>query len=89
VAEDNPALGVNCMEMGTSDMKEQSARASQALAFNMAGARGTQNVLKTNLGSKGTIKMLGNGNVLLHEMQIQHPTASLTEGFEMAKNKAL
>jgi T-complex protein 1 subunit epsilon len=24
VAEDNPALGVNCMEMGTSDMKEQS-----------------------------------------------------------------
>ena len=24
MAEDNPALGVNCMEMGTSDMKEQS-----------------------------------------------------------------
>ncbi|VEL26934.1 unnamed protein product, partial [Protopolystoma xenopodis] len=44
-------------------------------------------VLKTNLGPKGTMKMLvsgagdikitKDGNVLLHEMQIQHPTASL------------
>merc|ERR1719490_508717 len=118
------------------------ARASQALAVNMAGARGIQDVLKTNLGPKGTMKMLvggagdikitKDGNVLLHEMQIQHPTASLiarastaqdditgdgttstvlligeflkqadtyiseglhprivTEGFEMAKDKAL
>ena len=41
----------------------------------------------TRLGPKGTLKMLVNssgqikltkdGNVLLHEMQIQHPTASL------------
>ena len=46
-----------------------------------------QDVLKTNLGPKGTMKMLvggagdikitKDGNVLLHEMQIQHPTASL------------
>merc|ERR1712076_39149 len=60
---------------------------SQALAVNMAGARGIQDVLKTNLGPKGTMKMLvggagdikisKDGNVLLHEMQIQHPTASL------------
>jgi len=122
--------------------KAEIARASQALAVNMAGARGIQDVLKTNLGPKGTMKMLvggagdikitKDGNVLLHEMQIQHPTASLvarastaqdditgdgttstvlligeflkqadvyiseglhprivTEGFEMAKNKAL
>ena len=44
-------------------------------------------MLKTNLGPKGTMKMLvggagdikitKDGNVLLHEMQIQHPTASL------------
>ena len=47
----------------------------------------SQDVLKTNLGPKGTMKMLvggagdikitKDGNVLLHEMQIQHPTASL------------
>merc|ERR1712107_508816 len=67
--------------------KAEVARASQALAVNMAGARGIQDVLKTNLGPKGTMKMLvggagdikitKDGNVLLHEMQIQHPTASL------------
>jgi len=43
--------------------------------------------MKTNLGPKGTTKMLvsgagdikitKDGNVLLHEMQIQHPTAAL------------
>jgi T-complex protein 1 subunit zeta len=43
--------------------------------------------MKSNLGPKGTMKMLvsgagdikvtKDGNVLLHEMQIQHPTASL------------
>merc|ERR1719458_2156408 len=67
--------------------KAEVARASQALAVNMAGARGIQDVLKTNLGPKGTMKMLvggagdikitKDGNVLLHEMQIQHPTAAL------------
>ena len=89
--------------------KAEVARASQALAVNMAGARDIQvfksayidtnkirqwanilppqDVLKTNLGPKGTMKMLvggagdikitKDGNVLLHEMQIQHPTASL------------
>lgn len=44
-------------------------------------------VLKTNLGPRGTLKMLvggagqikitKDGNVLLHEMQIQHPTAMM------------
>lgn len=67
--------------------KAEIARASQALAVNMSGAKGLQEVLKTNLGPKGTMKMLvsgagdikitKDGNVLLHEMQIQHPTASL------------
>eukprot|EP00094_Tigriopus_californicus_P007588 TCALIF_07307-PA protein Name:"Similar to Cct6a T-complex protein 1 subunit zeta (Mus musculus)" AED:0.11 eAED:0.11 QI:266/0.85/0.75/0.87/0.85/0.87/8/0/491 len=122
--------------------KAEVARAAQALAVNISAAKGIQDVLKTNLGPRGTMKMLvsgsgdvkitKDGNVLLHEMQIQHPTASLiarastaqddvtgdgttstvlligeflkqaelyiseglhprvvTEGFEVAKNKAL
>ncbi|KAL7533100.1 hypothetical protein ACHAXR_005044 [Thalassiosira sp. AJA248-18] len=58
-----------------------------ALAVNIAAANGLQNVLKSNLGPRGTLKMLvggagqikltKDGNVLLHEMQIQHPTAAL------------
>jgi T-complex protein 1 subunit zeta len=54
---------------------------------NVAAARGLQQVLKTNLGPRGTLKMLvggagqikitKDGNVLLHEMQIQHPTAMM------------
>uniref|UniRef100_A0A7N4PKW5 Chaperonin containing TCP1 subunit 6B n=1 Tax=Sarcophilus harrisii TaxID=9305 RepID=A0A7N4PKW5_SARHA len=57
--------------------KAEVARAQAALA----------DVLRTNLGPKGTMKMLvsgagdikltKDGNMLLHEMQIQHPTASL------------
>jgi len=67
--------------------KAEVARAGQALAINISAAKGIQDVLKTNLGPKGTMKMLvsgsgdikitKDGNVLLHEMQIQHPTASL------------
>merc|ERR1711871_1894122 len=55
--------------------------------MNIGAAQGLQEVLKTNLGPRGTIKMLvsgagqikvtKDGNVLLHEMQIQHPTASM------------
>eukprot|EP01084_Bolivina_argentea_P035742 66230_1 len=58
-----------------------------ALAANITAAKGIMNVLKTNLGPNGTLKMLvggagqikltKDGNVLLKEMQIQHPTASL------------
>lgn len=60
---------------------------AQALLVNCAAANGLQSVLKTNLGPRGTLKMLvggagqikitKDGNVLLHEMQIQHPTAML------------
>jgi hypothetical protein len=60
---------------------------SQCLMVNVAAARGLQQVLKTNLGPRGTLKMLvggagqikitKDGNVLLHEMQIQHPTAMM------------
>lgn len=67
--------------------KAEVARASHALAINISAAKGLQEVLRSNLGPKGTMKMLvsgageikitKDGNVLLHEMQIQHPTASL------------
>ncbi|GAB6031028.1 T-complex protein 1 subunit zeta [Chamberlinius hualienensis] len=67
--------------------KAEVVRAAHALAVNIGGARGIQDVLKSNLGPKGTMKMLvsgsgdikitKDGNVLLQEMQIQHPTASL------------
>ncbi|XP_021954677.1 T-complex protein 1 subunit zeta [Folsomia candida] len=67
--------------------KAEFARAAQALSINISAARGIAEVMKSNLGPKGTMKMLvsgagdikltKDGNILLHEMQIQHPTASL------------
>jgi len=58
-----------------------------ALAMNINAAKGLQEVMRSNLGPKGTLKMLvggagqikitKDGNVLLHEMQIQHPTAAM------------
>ncbi|GAB0096715.1 T-complex protein 1 subunit zeta [Sergentomyia squamirostris] len=67
--------------------KAEFARAAQALSINITAAKGLQDVMKPNLGPRGTLKMLvsgsgdikitKDGNVLLHEMQIQHPTASL------------
>eukprot|EP00475_Leptophrys_vorax_P037947 TRINITY_DN6607_c0_g1_i1.p1 TRINITY_DN6607_c0_g1~~TRINITY_DN6607_c0_g1_i1.p1 ORF type:complete len:547 (-),score=159.02 TRINITY_DN6607_c0_g1_i1:127-1767(-) len=60
---------------------------NQALILNINAAKSLANILKTNLGPRGTIKMLvsgagditltKDGNVLLKQMQIQHPTASL------------
>ncbi|CDR44103.1 CYFA0S13e03466g1_1 [Cyberlindnera fabianii] len=65
--------------------KAESLRRQAALQVNIAAAQGLQQVLETNLGPKGTLKMLvdgaGNikltkdGKVLLSEMQIQNPTA--------------
>lgn len=58
-----------------------------ALEANIAAAKGLMGILKSNLGPSGTLKMLvggagqlkltKDGNVLLKEMQIQHPTATL------------
>ena len=55
--------------------------------MNINAARGLQDVLKSNLGPKGTLKMLvsgagdikltKDGKVLLTEMQIQNPTACM------------
>lgn len=78
--------------------KAEFARAAQALAVNISAAKGIQDVMKTNLGPKGTMKMLvsgagdikitKDGNVLLHEMQIQHPTASLIARASTAQDDA-
>lgn len=67
--------------------KAESLRRDAALKVNVTSAGGLQSVLETNLGPKGTLKMLvdgaGNikltkdGKVLLTEMQIQSPTAVL------------
>lgn len=37
--------------------KAEFARAAQALAVNISAAKGIQDVMKTNLGPKGTMKM--------------------------------
>lgn len=78
--------------------KAELARHAAALEMNISGAKGLQEVMKTNLGPKGTLKMLvsgsgdlkvtKDGNVLLHEMQIQHPTASLIAKTCTAQNDA-
>ncbi|VDO28989.1 unnamed protein product [Onchocerca flexuosa] len=67
--------------------KAELARHAAALELNVSGAKGLMEVMRTNLGPKGTMKMLvsgsgdikltKDGNVLLHEMQIQHPTAAM------------
>eukprot|EP01122_Echinamoeba_exundans_P004740 TRINITY_DN14983_c0_g1_i1.p1 TRINITY_DN14983_c0_g1~~TRINITY_DN14983_c0_g1_i1.p1 ORF type:complete len:534 (-),score=160.51 TRINITY_DN14983_c0_g1_i1:34-1635(-) len=58
-----------------------------ALAFNINAGKSLANILATNLGPRGTLKMLvsgggdikmtKDGQVLLKEMAIQHPTAAL------------
>eukprot|EP01061_Rhynchopus_euleeides_P047354 TRINITY_DN9461_c0_g2_i1.p1 TRINITY_DN9461_c0_g2~~TRINITY_DN9461_c0_g2_i1.p1 ORF type:complete len:546 (+),score=224.18 TRINITY_DN9461_c0_g2_i1:43-1680(+) len=64
-----------------------SVEGKAAMNFSISGAKGLMNVLRTNLGPMGTMKMLvggagqikmtKDGSVLLGEMQIQHPTAAL------------
>jgi len=62
-------------------------RAMAALGANANAAKGLAEVLKSNLGPRGALKMLvggagqikitKDGSVLLQEMQIQHPTAAM------------
>ncbi|KAJ3430074.1 t-complex protein 1 subunit zeta [Anaeramoeba flamelloides] len=63
------------------------AQFGQALYINLSAAKGLQAVLRSNLGPKGTIKMLVSGSgdikitkdgkVLLDEMHITNPTAGM------------
>lgn len=65
--------------------KAESRRRGEALRVNINAGQGLQDVLKSNLGPLGTLKMLvdgagsikltKDGSVLLREMQIQNPTA--------------
>lgn len=67
--------------------KAESIRRAAALQVNITGAMGLANVVKGNLGPRGTLKMLvdgagqikmtKDGKVLLSEMQIQNPTAAM------------
>jgi T-complex protein 1 subunit zeta len=60
---------------------------SMSLLMNINAAKGLFDIMKTNLGPKGTVKMLvggagdikltKDGDVLLREMQIQNPTAMM------------
>ncbi|XP_057792452.1 T-complex protein 1 subunit zeta 1 [Salvia miltiorrhiza] len=70
---------------------------SHALHMNINAAKGLQDVLKSNLGPKGTIKMLvggagdikltKDGNTLLKEMQIQSPTAIMIARTAVAQDE--
>ncbi|KAJ4365739.1 T-complex protein 1 subunit zeta [Neocucurbitaria cava] len=65
--------------------KAESRRRGEALRVNISAGEGLQQVLASNLGPRGTLKMLvdgaggikltKDGSVLLKEMQIQNPTA--------------
>ncbi|WVQ74225.1 T-complex protein 1, zeta subunit [Cryptococcus sp. DSM 104548] len=77
--------------------KAESIRRTQALQVNTAGAVGLANVVKSNLGPRGTIKMLVDGSgqikmtkdgkVLLSEMQIQNPTAAMIARTAVAQDE--
>ncbi|EPQ30794.1 uncharacterized protein PFL1_01695 [Pseudozyma flocculosa PF-1] len=77
--------------------RAESVRRTQALQVNTAGAIGLAQVVKSNLGPRGTIKMLvdGSGNlkmtkdgkVLLTEMQIQNPTAAMIARTAVAQDE--
>ncbi|KAF8718984.1 hypothetical protein AX14_005154 [Amanita brunnescens Koide BX004] len=76
--------------------KAESVRRSAALQVNTAGAMGLANVVKGNLGPRGTLKMLvdgagqikitKDGKVLLSEMQIQNPTAAMVARTAVAQD---
>ncbi|WVW86205.1 T-complex protein 1, zeta subunit [Kwoniella bestiolae CBS 10118] len=77
--------------------RAESIRRTQALQVNTAGAVGLANVVKSNLGPRGTIKMLVDGSgqikmtkdgkVLLSEMQIQNPTAAMIARTAVAQDE--
>lgn len=70
---------------------------SAALFMNINAAKGLHEVMKSNFGPKGTIKMLvdggggikltKDGNVLLREMQIQNPTAVMIARAAVAQDE--
>ncbi|KAG8936818.1 T-complex protein 1 subunit zeta [Tulasnella sp. 418] len=77
--------------------KAESVRRAAALQVNTNGAMGLANVVKSNLGPRGTTKMLvdgagsikltKDGKVLLSEMQIQNPTAAMIARTAVAQDE--
>jgi T-complex protein 1 subunit zeta len=77
--------------------RAESVRRQQALAVNTQGAVGISGVLKNSLGPNGAVKLLvdGSGNlrmskgggVLLKEMQITNPTASMIARTAVAQDE--
>ncbi|KAF8532516.1 chaperonin-containing T-complex zeta subunit Cct6 [Gautieria morchelliformis] len=77
--------------------KAESVRRSAALQVNTNGAMGLANVVRSNLGPRGTLKMLvdgagqikmtKDGKVLLSEMQIQNPTAAMIARTAVAQDE--
>ncbi|KAF7306145.1 hypothetical protein HMN09_00769800 [Mycena chlorophos] len=75
------------MSLQSLNPQAESIRRQAALQVNTNGAKGLANVVKTNLGPRGSYKMLVDGSgqikitkdgkVLLSEMQIQNPTAAM------------
>ncbi|GAA5980684.1 hypothetical protein JCM11641_000175 [Rhodosporidiobolus odoratus] len=77
--------------------KADISRRNQAFQINVTGATGLAAVVKSNLGPRGTLKMLvdgagqlkmtKDGKVLLSEMQIQNPTAALIARTAVAQDE--
>jgi len=73
--------------LSTLNPKAETAKQDVALEVTVNAAMGVHNVIKSNLGPKGTLKMLVSGAgdikltkdgcVLLHEMAFQNPIASM------------
>lgn len=64
----------NCERMSAISLlnpKAEVARAAQSLAINISAAKGLQDVMKSNLGPKGTVKMW----VLAHAILISSLTS--------------
>ncbi len=69
---------------------------SISIYVSINAAKGLQEIIKSNLGPKGTFKILvsssgeikltKNGNILLKEMQIQNPVAALIAKLISAQN---
>jgi len=78
--------------------KAQIMRSGEAHLVNVSAAMGLQQVLRSNLGPRGTLKMLvggagqikltKDGGSLLNEMQIQHPTAVMIARTATAQDDA-
>jgi T-complex protein 1 subunit zeta len=79
--------------------KAETMKKNQAFMMNINAGKGLVEIMKSNLGPRGTVKMLvggagqikmtKDGNTLLHEMQIQHPTAAMIARCAVAQDESV